>query len=79
MEVVDPKERKRQRERARRAAITEEQRNEIKTNSRKRRAAMTEDQWDEVNWKRREAYYRRKAESILPEVSKCNITYTTKL
>ena len=40
---------------------------------------MTEDQRDEVNRKRREAYHRRKAESILPEVSKGNITYTAKL
>ena len=73
MEVVDPKERKRQRERARRAAITEEQWNEIKTNSRKRRAAMTEDQHVEVNRKRREANHRRKAKSILTEVSKGSI------
>ena len=73
MVKVNPKERKRQRERARRATITEEQRNEIKTNSRKQRVAMTEDQRVKVNRKRREAYHRRKAKSILTEVSKGSI------
>jgi hypothetical protein len=43
---------KRQRDRAWRAVMTEEQWNEININSRKRRATMTENQRNEVNRKR---------------------------
>ena len=73
-QVADPKEHKRQRDRARRAAMSEEQRNEI--NSRKRCAAMTEHQRNEINRKRREAYHRKKAESTLIGVTKGGIAYT---
>ena len=69
-QVIDPKERKRQRERARRAAMTEKQRNEI--NSKKRRASPTEEQLSEINRKRRETYHRKKAKSMLSKVSKGN-------
>ena len=50
--------------------MTKEQRNEINISSRKRRVTMTKDHWNEVNRKRREAYHQRKAESMLPEVSR---------
>jgi hypothetical protein len=42
-QVSDPRERKRQRDRAWLAAMTEEKRNEININRRKRRAAMTDE------------------------------------
>jgi len=73
MVKVNPKERKRQRERARRAAMTEEQWNKINSkNRKKRRAAMTEEQLSEINRKRRGTYHRKKAESMLSKVSKGN-------
>jgi hypothetical protein len=55
-QVIDPKERKLQRDIAQRGAMTKEQQNEININSKKRRAKMTEDQWNEVNRKQHEAY-----------------------
>jgi hypothetical protein len=69
-QVIDPKERKRQRERARCAAMTEEQRNEI--NRKKWRPAMTEEHRSEINRKRCETYHRKKADSMLSKVSNGN-------